>query len=185
MVVSYLGGAIAEPSSTLRIERQPVEYSIDRFLALASNSMTKKTLDVFITHAWYFHDDWNNLSKLLNESLGSKWRNFSVPWHDPAMVPHTETGKQFIMNYLESQIIPADVVVLLYGVFAKSKPFRKWFEIELELAKKHGKPTIGVPAAVGGKLEDIPKDLVDCRVRWDAREIVDTLYEVSRISQKS
>jgi len=147
--------------------------------------MAKKTLDVFITHAWYFHDDWNNLSQLLNESLGSKWRNFSVPWHDPAMVPHTETGKRFIMNYLESQIIPADVVVLLYGVFAKSKPFRKWFEIELELAKKHNKPTIGVPAAANGTVEDIPEDLVDYRIEWDVDKIVKALYEVSQVSQNS
>jgi len=139
--------------------------------------MIAKTLDVFITHAWYFHDDWNSLCKMLNEALGRKWRNFSVPWHDPAMVPYTEVGKQFILNYLESQIIPAEVVVLLYGVFAKSKVFRKWIEIELEFAKKHSKPIIGIPALNDGRLDDIPDELVDCKVEWDVDRIVEILQK--------
>lgn len=144
--------------------------------------MVKKTLDVFITHAWYFHEDWNHLSKLLNQELGNDWRNFSVPWHDPAMVPHTEVGKAFIVNYLESQIIPTDVVVLLYGVYAKSKMFRKWISLELEFARKHGKPIIGIPAKNSQNLDEIPDELVDRKVTWDMKQIVDELYAISSVT---
>ncbi|PZO41447.1 MAG: hypothetical protein DCF19_09595 [Pseudanabaena frigida] len=146
--------------------------------------MEKRTLDIFITHAWYFHEDWNQLSQVLNQALGKKWRNFSVPWHDPAMVPHTEVGKQFILNYLESQIIPSDVVILLHGVFAKSKTFRNWLEIEVEMARKHNKPIIGIPAANGGNIDDIPDNLVDIKVAWNSDEIVNAVYKVSGVSLK-
>jgi len=146
--------------------------------------MSKNTLDIFITHAWYFHEDWSELSNLLTRSLGNQWRNFSVPWHDPAMVPHTEVGKQFILNYLESQIIPVDVVILLYGVFNKSKSFKNWLEIELEFAKVHHKPVIGIPASTNGNLRDIPDGLVDFKVDWNIDKLVETLVQVSGFALK-
>ena len=58
------------------------------------------------------------------------WRNFSLPWHDPAMNANSEVGGRFIRDSLEAQIITVDAVVILASVYL-SISARKWFEIEI------------------------------------------------------
>ena len=96
---------------------------------------TGRTLDLFITHAWRYHEDWTQLAALLDRS-GSRWRNFSVPWHDPALVPSTELGGRHIRDFLETQIIPVDGVVFLSGVYAV-RSTREWLDLEVEFARRH------------------------------------------------
>jgi len=60
--------------------------------------------DLFITHAWHYHEHWVRLSELLDAEPGLSWRNFSVSWHDPAMDPNTEVGGQFVRGWLQTQI---------------------------------------------------------------------------------
>jgi hypothetical protein len=135
-----------------------------------------KCYDLFVVHAWRFHDDWSQFVKLLDQVPGIEWRNFSVPWHDPAMKPSTEVGRKFIYSFLESQIIPAQAVILLAGVYAINSA-RKWIDLEIEFARKHGKLIIGVPQADGST---VPKELTtwcdDC-VGWNATEVIRTIDE--------
>jgi len=42
-----------------------------------------KTYVVFISHAWRYHEDYDRLVRTLNDAPNSKWRNSSVPRHDP------------------------------------------------------------------------------------------------------
>src|SRR5205814_9540882 len=76
------------------------------------------TYDVFITHAWRYHDDWNRAADVLDGVAGFKWRNFSVPWYDPAMDPNTAVGGRFVRDWLEGQIQPSNVVLFLDSVYS-------------------------------------------------------------------
>jgi hypothetical protein len=83
--------------------------------------MTPKLYDLFLTHAWRYHDDWTRMAEMLDHCDGVKWRNFSVPWHDPAMDANTEVGGRSIRNWLESQIVPV-ALNSLAASFASEAP---------------------------------------------------------------
>jgi hypothetical protein len=131
----------------------------------------EKTYDLFITHAWRYHSEWTEISRLFDDALGQGWRNFSVPWHDPAMDANTETGGKFVRNWLETQIMPVHGVILLSGVY-QVKSTQKWLDLELEFARMHDKPVIAVPAR---KQSDVPKEIAakaDAVCQWDAADII-------------
>ncbi len=137
----------------------------------------RKMYDLFITHAWRYHDDWTRLSGMLDQLPGLAWRNFSLPWHDPAMDPNSEVGGRFIRDFLETQIIPVHGVILLSGVYA-IKSARRWLDFEVELARRLGKPIIGVPALGAVTVPDEVRALCDVVVGWDAAAIIAALNEI-------
>jgi MTH538 TIR-like domain (DUF1863) len=139
--------------------------------------MADGVLDLFITHAWRYHDDWTRVGEMLDKHLGDGWRNFSVPWYDPALDPNTDVGKQLVHRWLEQQIIPASGVILLSSVY-QNKSAQKWVVLELELARKHGKRVIGLPAFGANEMPPEAAALVDARCPWDAKEVVAALQAV-------
>ncbi len=143
----------------------------------------KKTYDIFITHAWRYHDDWTRVSRLFDGLEGLSWRNFSVPWHDPAMDPNTEVGGQFVRNWLESQIIPVHGVIFLGSVYAV-KSTRKWLDLETEMARKHKKPIVGVPAYGEDTVPPEVQALVDEVVGWDAAQIIATFDKLAASGER-
>jgi hypothetical protein len=136
-----------------------------------------KCYDIFITHAWRYHEDWTRFSELMDKIPGLVWRNFSLPWHDPAISPNTEVGGRFIRSFLETQIIPVQVVVLLAGVY-EVRSARRWVEMEIEMARKHNKPIIGVPAINKQVVPGEVMALCNVSTRWDGAQIIATIDEV-------
>ncbi len=134
--------------------------------------------DIFITHAWRYHDDWIRLSNLLDAEKSIKWRNFSVPWYDPALDPNTELGAKAIRSWIDGQIRPVIGTVLLDGVYAV-KSTRRWLELELELSRNHGKPVVAIPAHGTANVSAEAAALADAVVGWDALEIVRVLRELA------
>jgi len=140
--------------------------------------MAQTTYDIFITHAWRYHDDWTRVGALLDRCAGLSWRNFSVPWYDPAMDPNTEIGARFIRRWLESQIIPVAVVVFLGSVYAV-KSARKWLEMEVEMARRHNKPILGMPSFGETQLSSEAKALVDATSLWTEDAIAAAIRRMS------
>src|SRR5438105_15080530 len=108
--------------------------------------MNNKTYDLFITHAWRYHQDWTKCCTLLDNTAGLAWRNFSLPWHDPAMSPNSPVGSAVIRNFLDTQIIPVHSVIFLAAVHA-IKSAQAWLALAIEFARKHNKPAIAIPTA--------------------------------------
>ncbi len=136
----------------------------------------KKTYDLFITHAWRYHQDWTKICDLLDNSPGLAWRNFSLPWHDPAMSPNSAVGGAFIRNFLETQIIPVQGVILLAGVYA-IKSAQGWLDLEIEFARKHNKPVVGIPPLNETVVPDEIRSKCDGSAGWHAEEIIVALDE--------
>jgi hypothetical protein len=130
--------------------------------------------DLFFTHAWRYHDDWNHIVASFDAEPGLRWRNFSVPWHDPAVSPNSPDGGVFVRHWLESQIVPVHAVVLLAGVWSQESS-RKWLELELELARKHGKPVIVVPASGEMTIAPDVAAKADRVASWQVSEILDAV----------
>ena len=143
---------------------------------------SQKSYDLFVTHAWRFHDDWSHFSDLMDQDKGVVWRNFSLPWHDPAMKPSTELGGQFIRNNLESQIIPAQVVILLAGVYSINSA-RKWLDLEIDFARKHDKPILGLPPIGEASVPEEAEVKCDTCVSWDMGKIIDAIELLSKTKE--
>lgn len=133
--------------------------------------MALETYDLFITHAWRYHDDWTRLGDLLDEWRGLSWRNFSVPWHDPAIDPNTELGGRLISEWIEQQIAPTHAVLALDSVYEVGSA-RRWVTTEIDIARRLGKPVFALP--VRGRAEVTPalRALCDDEVPWVASKII-------------
>jgi hypothetical protein len=133
--------------------------------------------DIFITHAWRYHDDWVRVSNLFDAEKSIKWRNFSVPWYDPALDPNTELGARAVRAWLDGQIRPVIGTVLLDSVYAV-KSTRKWLELEVEISHGHGKPVVVIPAYGATAISDEARALADGAAAWDALGIVKMLEDL-------
>jgi MTH538 TIR-like domain (DUF1863) len=139
------------------------------------------TYDVFITHAWRYHDDWNRIAEVLNRVAGFKWRNFSVPWYDPAMDPNTAVGGQFVRNWLESQILPCHAVLFLDSVYAV-RSARKWLDTEIEMARAAGKPIIALPAFGAAGVDAAVASKADAVMVWDGVAVARAIASLAPVA---
>jgi hypothetical protein len=138
-----------------------------------------KIYDIFISHSWRYHEDWMLLSKLFDAEKKIRWRNFSVPWYDPALDPNTELGARSIRNWLEGQIRPVFGFVLLDSVYGV-KSARKWLDLEVELARAHAKPVIVLPAHGHATTSDEAKALADEAGQWDVASLLEAFERLTR-----
>ena len=99
----------------------------------------KGSIDIFISHAWRNHEEWLEVIKLINSIDQLTWRNFSVPWHDPALRPQTEIGKKHIYTLLKTQIIPCQVCFIISELY-KLKANRLWIDLAIDYAKESKVP---------------------------------------------
>jgi Thoeris protein ThsB, TIR-like domain len=133
--------------------------------------------DIFITHAWRYHDDWIKLSNLLDAHKSIKWRNFSVPWYDPALDPNTALGARAIRSWLDGQIRPVIGTILLDSVYAV-KSARKWLDLEIELSRAHAKPVLAIPAYSATSVSREAIEVSDGIAAWNAAEIIESLEKL-------
>lgn len=133
-----------------------------------------ETCDIFLTHAWRYHDDWKHMVEVLNTQGIRTWRNFSLPWYDPALDPRTPDGGRVVRAGLETQIIPCHGVVLLAGVYEQIGS-RKWVELEIEMARRHGKPIIAVPPWGLTEVSPTVREFADTVVGWDGAAVIATV----------
>ena len=121
---------------------------------------------VFICHDWEYSDDYHRVCAFLDNAPNFQWRNLSVPEHDPL-----DTNDKLQKN-LRDQIRPADVVLVLAGMYAVRSGAMDW---EMQFARRIGKSIIGVkpwgnvqlPAGVQRNATEI--------VGWNASSIVNAI----------
>ena len=122
---------------------------------------------IFVSHAWHPHDDYTRLFEYLGDASDFYYQNLSTP-----DVPPADTSRTGIEQTLARQIGPAEVVIILGGVYEAHKEV---VELEMAIAKKHGRPIIGlrpsgsqvIPKAIELRATDV--------VVWSERTIVDAI----------
>ena len=102
-----------------------------------------KKIDIFISHSWREHEEWLAIVSTLDDMEDITWRNFSVPWHDPALHPSRDPDYGIIEKTYETQISPCDIIILIIDLF-KSKGSARWAEKAVEFSKKYQKPIYGI-----------------------------------------
>lgn len=138
----------------------------------------QRTYDLFVTHAWRYHDDWNRFADVMNGVGHFRWRNFSLPWYDPAVDVNTAAGKAFVADWLERQIIPCHAVIALDSVYSVNSA-RRWVQEEIRLARDLKKPVLALPAFGAAECSPALTGLVDRVLSWDGRAIAEGVAQAS------
>lgn len=96
-----------------------------------------KTYDLFVSHAWKYDDDYYRLTGLLHKANYFRWRNYSVPQHDPL----DANNARRLCESLKRQIAPTNAVLIISGMYVKH---RDWIQYEIKVAQSYSKPIIGI-----------------------------------------
>jgi hypothetical protein len=135
-----------------------------------------KTYDLFISHAWKYNDDYYRLVSLLDDASNFKYRNYSVPKHDPVIDPNTLIGKRQLTAALDKQIKPVNCVLIIAGMYGAH---REWIQAEIDIAKSYGKPIIGIIPRGQEKTPLIVQSAAKEMVGWNTNSIVDSIRKYS------
>ena len=131
-----------------------------------------KTYSVFISHAWAYSADYYRLVDLIKAAPYFKWRNCSVPRHDPVIDPNSEVGKRTLTRELDQQIRPANCVLVISGMYAAH---RYWIQKEIEIAQRYGKPIVGVLPRGQERTPRVVQDAAAAMVGWTANSIISAI----------
>lgn len=123
-----------------------------------------KTYDVFISHAWRYSDDYYRIVDFLNKATNFRWRNYSVPKHNP------KDGN--LEDALKKQIRPVNVVIILAGMYTNHSD---WIEFEMDFSDLIGKPMIGVKPWGAQRVPREVQDRVKEMVGWNTSSIVSAI----------
>jgi MTH538 TIR-like domain (DUF1863) len=119
---------------------------------------------LFLSHAWRYSADYRRAVSLLNSAPRFRWRNYSVPRHDPKIDPNSTAGRSALLSPLRRQVAPVHCVIVLSGMYAAH---RYWIGRELDLADEHDKPIIAVlpwgSTRVPGVVSEIADEIVGRR----------------------
>ncbi|RAU20263.1 hypothetical protein CU669_19345 [Paramagnetospirillum kuznetsovii] len=126
--------------------------------------------DITILHAWRFDDLFTEMEGMLHSVPGFEYRNFGLPWHDPAYQPSTEEGLEYLRNRAEVQVLPAQVAIAIPELFASDRG-RQWAEIELNVCATENKPVL-VATKDPSKIPDWLATRATKTVAWDASAVV-------------
>ena len=98
-----------------------------------------KIYDLFLSHVWRSsqNGEYYRLARLLENTTYLRWRNYSVPQHDPL---GTKTDAQ-LRRALDRQIARVNCFLVIAGMYVNH---RKWIQQELEIAERYAKPVIAV-----------------------------------------
>lgn len=131
---------------------------------------TLRTYSVFICHDWEYSEDYYRICEFLNDVPNFLWNNLSVPEHDPL-----DTNEMLQKN-LRDQIRPADVMLVLAGMYSARSGWMDW---EMEFARRIGKSIIGVKPWGNVQLPVLVQQNADEIVGWNTGSIVSAIRRYS------
>lgn len=124
-----------------------------------------RTYNLFISHAWDYHDEYYRLVEMLNSAPRFQWHNHSVPKHDP-LGATTDAG---LKRALHDQIRGTHIVIILAGMYAH---YREWIQHEIDIAQGMGKPILGVRPWGQERAPQAVQDVAAEMVGWNSDSIV-------------
>lgn len=133
------------------------------------------TYNIFISHAWKYSEDYNQVVKWLNEAQAEgllTWKNYSVPEHDPLIDPNTTIGKTKLKNMLKEQIRPASKVVVISGMYAA---YSDWIDFEIDTSVGYSKYIIGLKPWGQQRIPTKVSDNADVMVGWNKSSLINAI----------
>ncbi|MYB77114.1 MAG: nuclease [Chloroflexi bacterium] len=131
-----------------------------------------KTYDLFISHAWRYDDDYYRIVNFLEAANNFRYRNYSVPQHDP--LDANDTARLALA--LQRQISPVNIVLVLSGMYVN---YREWIQYEIGVAENYGKPIVGIKPWGSQRIPTAVQSAAVTMVGWNTSSIVDAIRKYS------
>lgn len=133
-----------------------------------------RTYNVFISHAWKYHDEYERMVDLLDEASNFHWNNHSVPKEDPVHAG----SKAGLTQQLREQIRGTHVVLILGGLYVSHS---EWIQTEIEIAiDDYDKPIIGIRPRGSQNIPSAIQEAADEIVGWNTQSVVDAIRRHAR-----
>ena len=127
---------------------------------------------LFISHAWKYGNDYNNLVDLLDNAKYFSYFNYSAPAQKPLFPPGTPKTNSQIRQLITNKIRPAQVVIVISGMYAA---YSDWIQYEIDEAVRMGKPIIGLYPWGQINAPRAVTSVADEMVRWNTDSIVNAI----------
>ena len=131
--------------------------------------------NIFISHAWKYSEHYKKIVQWLDEAQAEgkfRWKNYSVPEHDPLIDPNSSVGKTKLKSELNEQIRPASKVIILAGMYAA---YSDWIDYELTTAVYMDKYIIGVKPWGQERVPTIITNNSDTIVGWNKDSVINAI----------
>ncbi|PIE91797.1 molecular chaperone Tir [Bacillus fungorum] len=128
-----------------------------------------KTYNLFISHSWSYHKNYESLLALLDKDPNFSYKNYSVPKDDPI---HNANNDKELREAIKRQMSSCHVVIILAGVYAT---YSKWINEEIDLANNgflYPKKIIAVEPFASKKTSQKVKDNADVIVGWSSKSLI-------------
>lgn len=125
-----------------------------------------KEYRLFISNSWGHANDYDCLSRLLNEASNFEWIDYSVPKNDPIHNPPTSKA---LGDAICRQMRPVNCVLILGGVYST---YSTWINREIEYAKMLAKPIIAIDKLGSERMSTVVANNADAIVGWNTASIV-------------
>jgi len=132
-----------------------------------------RTYNIFISHSWTYSDHYNRLADMFKSEPYFDYRDYSVPKDSPI---HNAPTTWQLREAIENQIRFCHAVVIMAGVYSS---YSKWINIEIEIAKKFGKPIIAVIPWGQERASQTVQEAAHRVVRWNAAPIVQAIKDLT------
>ena len=127
------------------------------------------TYNLFISHSWSYSDAYEKLTAMLTAKPYFNYKDYSVPKDDPI---HNTYNDYQLREAIRKQMQPASCVLIMVGVYAT---YRKWINIEIELAKSMDKKIIAIEPWGSERTSLTVKNAADVIVKWNTDSIVSAI----------
>lgn len=165
-VVLGLAAALGRSSS----DKSSSSTSSTRTPQTPTTTPREKDYNLFVSHAWDYSEDYQNLLGLLDDVDGFSLNDYSVPRTNPKDV---ETDAE-LTRELEKQIRASSAVIVSAGMYVSH---RDWILKELRIADEMDKPIIGVRKH-GNEMWPKPvKNTATRMVNWNRNSVASAIAE--------
>ena len=124
--------------------------------------------NLFVSHAWDYSEEYENLLKLLDGVDGFSMKDYSVPKTDPKDV---ETDAE-LTRELEKQIRRSSAVIVSAGMYVSH---RNWIQKEIRIADEMGKPIIAVKPHGNKRWPRVVKNSATRLVNWNSSSVASAI----------
>lgn len=126
---------------------------------------------IFISHAWKYGSEYDNLISLLDNATYFTYSNYSAPKDKPLQNLNVTdvTTKSQIKAAIDRKIAPCGCVLVISGMYLA---YRDWMQYEIDAAKRMGKPIIAVSPRGGQVMPSAVSSVATQIVGWNTNSIV-------------
>ena len=135
-----------------------------------------KTYNLFISHSWSYSDAYDRLVGLLNDRGYFRFRDYSVPRHDPI---HGAGSDAQLRQAIRNHMAPCHVVLILAGIYAT---YSRWINIEIDLALggfANAKPIVAIRPWGNERISEPVRQAADRIVGWNTESVVGAIRDLA------